>query len=255
MRERILRIGVFLTSLVVGVAVAPFPLLWESSRPRKVKLPPLENNQPNRPINQSEKPKQPASSEWEESFSNEKDIGRRRKNKVEIQCVRKNDRIFAEIEFFTRSKSGEWVRKQSLKFEDLKYVRCDAEISDFNNDGFKDITFISGQAARGANEIRTLLIYDAKTDELIHVKNSADYPNLAYNKKLNCIDAWAFHGATTTIFLRLEGDMLREFASVDTGAERIVTITRRSGEKIVIRREPMSEDDIFLKYWTFDPPS
>lgn len=164
-------------------------------------------------------------------------------------------RAEAHIEFYSRSKTREWLRKQSLKFEDLRYVRCDAEISDFNNDGFKDITFISGQAARGANEIRTLLIYDSTKDELVHIKNSADFPNLAYNKKLNCIDAWAVHGTTTTIFLRLQGDMLREFASVDTGAERIVTITRKGGEKVVIRREPMSEEEVFSKYSTFDPPS
>jgi hypothetical protein len=206
MRKRILTIGVFIASLLIGVSVASLPLLWGTSRLPDIQVLTLENDQPNQPIDQSEKPKQPSVYEWEESFSNEKDIGRRRKNKVEIQCVSKNDRIFAEIVLSSRLKSGEWTRKQSLRFENLNYVGCDPQFSDFNNDGFKDLTFISGQAARGANEIRTLLIYDPKKDELIHVKNSADYPNLVYNKRLDCLDAWLFHGATTTVFLELKGD-------------------------------------------------
>jgi hypothetical protein len=239
----------------VGVAVASFSLLWESSRLTEEPIATPQDDQPNQPIDQSVRPTQPSVYEWEESFSNEKDIGRPRKNKVEIRCVNRNYQAEAEIEFYSLSERRDWTRKQSLRFENLNYAGCDPQFSDFNNDGLKDLTFISGQAARGANEIRTLLIYDPKKDELIHVKNSAEYPNLAYNKRLNCIDAWALHGATTTIFLRLAGDMLREFASVDTGAERIVTITRRSGERVVIRREPMHQDEVYSKYSTFDPPS
>lgn len=257
MRKRILTIGVFLSSLLVGVAVASFPLLWESSRLTEERIATPPNDQPIQPIDQSDKPRQPASYEWEESFSNEKDIGRRRKNRVEIHCVSKNDRIFAEIEFSTQSKSGEWASKQTLRFENLNYVGCDAKISDFNNDGFRDLTFRSGQGARGANEIRTLLIYDPTKDELVHVKNSADYPNLAYNKKLNCVDAWAFTATTTTIFLRLEGDMLREFASVSTGLQRIVTVTRKDGTEVILRREEMDPDnydEVYRRFSSYDPP-
>ena len=63
-------------------------------------------------------------------------------------------------------------------------------ISDFNNDNFKDITFISGSAARGANEVRRLFIYDNQNRELISIVNSQNYPNMQYNKELNCIDAF-----------------------------------------------------------------
>jgi hypothetical protein len=254
MRHQILKCSVSLLSFLVGVAIASLLNHTRSTSPSEVSPNNLDSAT-NQSVSEPQAPANPATYEWEETFSNDTDIGRRRKNKVEVRCVSRNDEIFAEIEFFSLSKTREWTRKQSLKFDDLNYVACDANITDFNNDGFKDLTFISGQAARGSNEIRTLLIYDSKKDVLIHIKNSAEYPNLAYNKKLDCVDAWAVHGATTTIFLRLEGDRLREFASVGTGAERIVTITRRSGEQVVVRREPMSEDEVFSKYSTFDPPS
>lgn len=253
MLHQILKSSAFIFSFVVGTAIASL-LISERSIPQsEVNIKNLDTVS-KQSADPPQPPAQPFASVWEESFSNETEIGRRRKNRLEIRCVSGNDRVQAEIVFYSLSKTKEWKRKQSLRFENLNYGGCDPKITDFNNDGYKDLTFRSGQAARGANEIRTLLIYDSKKDELIHIKNSAEYPNLEYNKKLDCVDAWAFHGATTTIFLRLEGDMLREFASVDTGAERVVTITRRSGERVVIRREPMKEDEVYTKYSTFDPP-
>ena len=128
------------------------------------------------------------------------------------------------------------------------------EIEDFNNDGLKDITFVSNTAARGANEMRTLLIYDRVNDVLIWVKNSEEFPNLAYNKTLKCIDSWMFHGATTTVFLKLEGDMLKEFAWVDTGSELVVSVNNRHGYRREILREKMQLDDIYTRYETFRPP-
>jgi len=121
------------------------------------------------------------------------------------------------------------------------------KFEDFNNDGLNDLTFISGTAARGANEIRTLLIYEKKSDELLHIKNSADYPNLAYNSRLDCIDAWSFYGGTATVFLRLKGDMLEEFASVeDFPPNRTVTVRDRNGREKVIRRDKIADNAHFI---------
>ncbi len=52
-----------------------------------------------------------------------------------------------------------------------------SQLEDFNNDGIKDMTYVSAVAARGANEVRRLFIYDKKRDELVYIKNSEDYPN------------------------------------------------------------------------------
>jgi hypothetical protein len=246
--------GTFLLSFAVGIGAVTLTYMSAEgnfSGENKI-LPHVDEAKRLQP---SQKDEQSEERRWEERYSNDTEIGRRGKNKIELVCQTHNEWAAAKIEFFSRGREGEWTGRQYLSFENLNYVGCDAEISDFNNDGYNDITFRSGQAARGANEIRTLLIYDAKNDELMHIKNSAEYANLSYNKELNCIDAWHFHRATTTIFLKLEGDRLREIASVDTGEERIVTNMRRNGERVITRREKMHVDDIFTKYSTYDPPT
>ncbi len=193
----------------------------------------------------------------EEIFSDDRRIGRRGKNKVHVRCYETGGKSYADITFDSRNNSHMWSRSQYFRLEKDPVAVCDPQIKDFNNDGFKDLTYASRTAARGANELRTLLIYDNKNDELKVIRNSADFPNLEYNEELNCLTAWAFHGATTTMFVRLEGDVLREFASVDTGSERVVTVTRRDGTKVVIRREKMDPDnfeEIYTRFSTYDPP-
>ncbi len=189
-------------------------------------------------------------------FSDEANVGRPGKNKLVIRCYEEGAKSYAEIFFYFLSNMGEWKTRMSyVRIEKDPIAVCDPQIKDFNNDGLGDVIFGSNIAARGANELRTLLLYNKKNDSLDVIENSPEYPNLEYNEELDCITAWAFHGATTTIFLRIEGDRLREFASVDTGLERVVTITRRNGQRVVVRREKMNEQDIYTRYSTYDPPT
>lgn len=192
-----------------------------------------------------------------EYFIDEKRIGRRGKNRIEIRCFSPGANRFADIKFYSRTEYDAWVEIQRFRFEKDGVTGCDPIVEDFNNDGLKDFTFQSAVAARGANEVRKLFIYDKENDELVYIQNSEDYPNLAYNKKLNCVDAWAFTASTTTIFLRIDGDMLREFASVSTGLERIVTVTRKDGTEVILRREKMDPDnysEIYRRFSTYNPP-
>lgn len=203
-----------------------------------------------------------------ESFSDDSQIARPGKNKIQIDIAEGQSTDIATpnnvavIRFYSLTTAKNWVWKQTLELETHALMDSYPEIKDFNNDGFKDVTFISGTAARGSNEIRTLLIYDKINDDLVHIKNSEDYPNLAYNKTLNCIDSWMVHGASTTAFLHLEGDELKEFASVGTGAdssgeccELVVNVIDETGKKRVIKRERITQDDIYTRFSTFDPPS
>ena len=196
-----------------------------------------------------------------ESFSDDSKIGRSGRNRIQIDIAESGGsdagykpNNLAIIKFYSLNTSKEWVLKQTIEVESHALMNAQPMIEDFNNDKLKDVTFISNTAARGANEVRTLLIYDKIKDVLILIKNSEDYPNLAYNNILNCIDAWLFHGATTTVFLKLEDNLLREFASVETGAERVVTLTDINGKTQIIRREKMAEDDIYTRYRSFNPP-
>lgn len=190
-----------------------------------------------------------------ESFSDDKNVGVPHKNKVELLMFEDSKDNRVELKFYSLAKDKSWELKQTIK--QIKYgsLSLDVQIKDFNNDGNKDITFVSSIAARGANEIRNLFVYDKKNDQLIYIKNSGDYPNLLYNKRLNCLDAQRFYGGTATDFLKIEGDVLKEFASVETfGTERKVYLIDKNDERKLLRTDKVPEDWILERYKTFNPP-
>jgi len=116
-----------------------------------------------------------------------------------------------------------------------------AELADFNNDGYKDVTFVSATAAMGANEIRRLFIYDAVSDSLKFIRNSMDYPNLRYNPKLDCIDGFRVYGGSSTDFLRLQGDSLFMFATVALYEGVVVTTFGADPQGKVVHQDPTYE--------------
>jgi len=202
----------------------------------------------------------PVPGEILESYSDERNIGRRRQNKIEIDIVNNgpfrgyHPTNLAVIRFYSRKSSQKWKLKQTLEIEDDAVGEADPKFSDFNNDGFKDVTLVSGVAARGANEIRTLLIYDAVEDRLIHVKNSENYPNIRYNRTLKCIDAFLVYGGTSTVFLRLKGDMLMEFASVENfDGRRTVSLRDTDGNEKIIKERKIREDQLYDRFENFAP--
>jgi hypothetical protein len=151
-----------------------------------------------------------------------------------------------------------WELRQIFNQEKYGSLGFDVQFSDFNNDGFNDVTFVSGIAARGANEVRNLFIYDKKNDRLIYIKNSGDYPNLLFNKTLNCLDSQVFTGSTWTSFLKIEGELLREFARVDifdTALERRVYLIDKNGKERLLRTDKINNDELFERYKTFNPPT
>ncbi len=193
-----------------------------------------------------------------ETLFDDSNIGIPRRNKVELFMFEgaKDNRV--EIKFYSLDKAKKWQLNQTIEVKKYGGLSCEMQIKDFNDDGYKDVTFVSGIAARGANEVRSLFIYDKKADQLIYIKNSEDYPNLLYNKVLDCIDSQIFTGGNETVFLRLEGEMLKEFASVDTSStnyERKVYLIDKTGEKKLLRTDKISEEAMFERYKTFNPPT
>ena len=193
-----------------------------------------------------------------ESFSDDSTVGSPGKNKIELFMFEGSKENFVEIKFYSLTKDKTWELKQTFKQEKYGSLSCDVQFKDFNNDGFNDVTYVSGIAARGANEIRNLLIYDTKNDQLVYIKNSNDYPNLLYNKVLDCIDSQGFTGSTSTSFLKIEDDILREFARVDTldtSKELRIYLIDKNGKEKLLRTDKIKEDDFFARYKTFNPPT
>lgn len=187
-----------------------------------------------------------------EYFEDSRRIGRRKQNRVEIDAEKRDGKIVVKLKFYKKA-NGNWNLKNEFYFEKLGELSLEPNIGDFNGDGFKDITFVANIAARGANQVRELLIFDPQKDELIHIKNSQEYPNLKFNPLLKCVDSLIFTGSTETAFLRIKADKLVQFASVsDVGMEIIVAVIDQNGEEKVIRREKR-KDDGFYRYINYNP--
>lgn len=168
---------------------------------------------------------QPNAYTLEELFEDSLHIGTKGLYKVQLKQYRHAGDVSVKIELSERQKNS-WIKKQALKFDKDGITSSDAEIADFNNDELGDLTFQSAAAARGANEIRTLLIFDKVSGMFIPIKNSESYPNLRYNKKLDCIDALLVSGCWVTVFLHLRKDSLSEFADVNVCGDSVSVAVR-----------------------------
>ncbi|MCD0490047.1 hypothetical protein LPB86_17535 [Pedobacter sp. MC2016-14] len=188
-----------------------------------------------------------------EYFVDSLSIGRPKQNKIELVFLRSIDSSYVVINFYKRTQKDSWTLKQKFNFLKEDLMGCFTELADFNNDGFNDVTYKSLVAARGANDVRNLFIYDGITDQLIYMKNSEDYPNMLYNKKLNCIDAFLVHGGSTTVFLKIEKDSLKEFASVNLDDKINIRLVDKNGKRKYLVKDKKSDFDPHTRFTNFSP--
>ncbi|HWW41912.1 hypothetical protein [Pedobacter sp.] len=188
-----------------------------------------------------------------EHFVDSTNIGKPKKNKFELSLFRNADSSYVILHFYVKSNQNKWLLKQKFNFSADDLSGCFTELSDFNNDGFKDVTYKSTIAARGANDVRRLFIYDNSKDRLIYIKNSENYPNLMYNKKLNCIDAFLVHGGSTTVFLKIEKDSLREFASVNLDDKINIQLIDKNGKRKYLIKNKKNTFDPYTRFTNFSP--
>ena len=189
----------------------------------------------------------------EEILIDSTQIGIKGKFKLSIEQFRNNDSVSVEINLSEKI-NDKWILKQKLEYLKDVITNCDAKIQDFNNDGAKDLTFQSSVAARGANEVRKLLIFDKKKNELILMKNSENYPNLEYNEVLDCVDSWMVYGGTSTVFLKIEKDSLREFAGVSLfDEEREIYLVDKKGKQKTIKKEIVKDLEVYTRFKNYNP--
>jgi hypothetical protein len=191
--------------------------------------------------------------ELKEFFVDSLNIGRKKYNKIELAQYSISDSNYVIIKFYSRLKNKAWKLKQTFSFEKDGVLSLDTEITDFNNDGFKDMTYISAVAARGANQVRRLFVYNNILDKLIYMKNSEDYPNMLYNKKLNCIDAFLVYGGSSTVFLNIKADSLVEFAGVDLDDHITVYEINKSGKRIIIKKQKNKDEWYYVRFKSYKP--
>jgi hypothetical protein len=186
-----------------------------------------------------------------ETFVDSSNIGNKGFCKIELIKHRVYDDNFVIIKFYIK-RVNNWYLENTYSYETNAEMDFQPNISDFNNDKFNDITFISGTAARGANEVRRLFIYDDDNQKLISIVNSQDYPNLEFNTLLNCIDAFMIHGGSTTEFARIAGDSLKTFASVENNVDyHIVYTYDKMGNYKELYKVPSK--DVYVRHKNYKP--
>lgn len=198
-----------------------------------------------------------ADTEIIEIFVDSLNIGVKGKCKVELIKHRVYEDNFVIIKFYVKGRNTTkdpetWMSANTYCYETNAMMGFAPNISDFNNDNLNDITFISGNAARGANEVRRLFIYDNQKQELISMVNSQDYPNMLYNRELDCIDAFIVYGGCSTVFLNIEGDSLKVFARVELfDGLTVATYDKNGKEKIIM--EDKTNDAAYIRYKSYNP--
>lgn len=189
-----------------------------------------------------------------EVFKDSINFGERNDNKIEIYKIGNQDSTFAKV-YLYELHNVDWKLKDSLILNAVRVNDLETEIKDFNNDGFNDIIFTSGMAARGGNIVQTLILFSGENKSLNWIKNSENFPNLLYNEKLNCIDAVILTGGQTTYFLKIENDSLKEFASVDQSAGIITAkILEENGKWKEIKsvKESSENFDRFIDFYPIE---
>lgn len=174
-----------------------------------------------------------------EVFTDSTHIGVKGQCKIEIVKYTIYEDAYLLVKFYTRTGNSQWYLQDTYMYETTSLQALEPDISDYNNDGFNDITVISATAARGANEVRRLFIYDRKYNRLISIVNAEDFPNMQYNPELDCIDAFLVYGASTTVFAHIAGDSLKIFAQVANTADSVfVYVTGKKGKDKLIYKGP-----------------
>jgi len=195
-----------------------------------------------------------------ESFVDSTQIGKKGDNKIEISKYvnNSNDDCFVRIFFYSKEKYNDVNKTNWWSCNDFIFEGCVGlfpKISDFNNDGYNDFTYHSFEGARGANDTRKLFIYNPEKDEFIYIKNSENYPNLSYNKELDCINAFAFYGCNATYFLKLQSDSLHLLASVELCGNGELTVQEfdKYGNEKSIKHKINNEFERFVPFTNYNP--
>lgn len=187
-----------------------------------------------------------------ETFVDSLQIGKKGENKIELIKHRVLDDNYVVVKFYNKA-PNRWYLQNTYIYECNALMDLEPNIADFNNDNFNDITFISLQAARSANEVRRLFVYDDDKRDLVSIKNSEDYPNLRYNQELNCIDAFLIYGGSSTVFARIKGDSLIQFAAVHNDSYRTVYEIDEHGQERLLSKDKVAPENVYVRYVNYKP--
>lgn len=187
-------------------------------------------------------------------FTDNKDVINKGQFKIEVRQENNLPRLsLVKFKLF-RKKNKKWHLVQNHSFTKEKGFYLDVTLDeDLNNDGYNDMKISYAQAARGANEVCKLFIFNPKTNAFIDVVNSQEYPNLHYNKKLNNINSNIFYGGNGTVFLKLVKNRLKELAYVYYGNDSAYIYKVKDGKRILLKKQSYETEDAAVFFENYHP--
>ena len=192
-------------------------------------------------------------SQKNEYFSDSKNTIKPKKYKINISQINNKNESIVNFELFRKS-GAKWIKIQTGNFKKQANFSLNVTTDeDLNNDGYNDLKISYAQAARGANEIEILFIFNPKTQELIEIINSQDYPNLHYNSKRNCINSYMFYGGNSTYFLNIKENKLDSFARVEFYNDTVYSYKIKNGKEILLKKKEYKSDEGAVFFSNFEP--
>ena len=177
-----------------------------------------------------------------------------KRSKIWLASILIDDSIPKTFVRFYSKGNNTWKMNYSFEDEHWSGDVMNPDIADFNNDGYRDFKHLKGTGARGGNGIYNLFIYDKKGDSLAYVLNSNEYPNLYYNKEINSINSYILTGGNETVFMRLDCNKLKPFASIFQ-SDKEVTVTEydNGGKSKVIKVDTSNKYEEFSRFTNYKP--
>lgn len=187
-------------------------------------------------------------------FVDSTDIAIPKSTKIWLASIAIDDSIPKSYLRLYSRENNTWKLNYSFEDEHWSGDVMEPEIADFNNDGYKDFKYLKGTGARGGNSINNLFIYDKKGNSLIYINNSNEYPNLYFNKETNSINSYILTGGNETVFMRLDSNKLKPFASIFQ-YDKEVTVTEYygDGKSKVIKVDTTNNYEDFARFTNYKP--
>lgn len=188
-----------------------------------------------------------------EFFSDSKTVIKPGKYKINV--TQKSSKSESVVVFNLFQKSGnKWSIIQSGSYrKQTDFPLFVTTNEDLNNDGYNDLKISYAQAARGANEIEKLFIFNPKTQKLTEILNSQEYPNLHYSARRNCITSYMFYGGNATYFLHIKQNRLESFGKVEFSNDSIYSYKIKNKKEILLKKEAYKSNDGAVFFSNFDP--
>lgn len=187
-----------------------------------------------------------------QKFSDSKTVIKNNQYKLDVVQKNLNEDALVSFSLFKKV-NKKWIKLQDYRFKKQNFFLSVDTSEDLNNDGYKDVKISFAQAARGANEVNRLFVFDPKSQKLIDMENSADYPNLHYNEKRDCVTSDIFYGGSATYFLKIKKNKLEPFGKVEFYNDSISSYKIVKGKEILLKKQAYDSDAGATFFSNFDP--